>query len=184
MSQPDDVAARLTQELEQKDSDGMYSWSGAGLAVGAAGTARERDGIDIVQAQINRRLFSEHAASDTGSSHRGITRASGSRHATTRDSSFPADEAMLAARQFRRQKDHFSLALEKPPLLSLSSFSCGMCICIYVHIYWFLCTFFRTHRNLLTLAHHPCAHTLPRSALQGQVYFWSLLEWISRHDTL
>ena len=25
----------------------------------------------------------------------------------------------------RRQKDHFSLALQKPPLLSLSSFSCG-----------------------------------------------------------
>lgn len=113
----DDIAARLTRELAQDTINDLFQYTGPGGA-GGAGTGRRRDGIDLVQDQINRRLFSNgDTTSDVGSAQRSKTHAAAARAVD--------DAAMQAARQFRRQKDHFSLALEKAPLLSLSSFSCG-----------------------------------------------------------
>jgi len=113
----DDIAARLTDELVQDTTNDLFQYTGRGGA-GGAEAGRRRDGIDLVQDQINRRLFSNgDTTSDIGSAQRSKTHVAAAGAAD--------DAAMRAARQFRRQKDHFSLALEKAPLLSLSSFSCG-----------------------------------------------------------
>jgi len=148
--QSDDMAARLTQELELGASNDLYIYAGAeadahgGSEVGTARRAgpRQRDGIDVAQDLINRRLFSADAASDTSSARHGHQQTG---YTTSSNLNVSTDETMLAARQFRRQKDHFSLALEKPPLLSLSSFSCGTCsyaqadVCMYTCVWWWMC---------------------------------------------
>jgi acyl-CoA-binding protein len=62
-----------------------------------ASLKRDRDGLADIQNRINRRLFGDSASTASG------------------------EEPVRR----RRPLDRFSLALEQPPLLSLSSFSCG-----------------------------------------------------------
>eukprot|EP00605_Chrysophyceae_sp_TOSAG23-4_P000416 GSChrysophyteH1.ASY1.ANO1.472.1 assembled CDS len=75
---------------------------------------RPRDEIDEVKNRINRRLFK----SSHGSPERRAA-AGGGNHE-------------LVRKLPRQQRDHFSLALQKAPLLSLSSFSCGASVLLEI----------------------------------------------------
>lgn len=91
----EDIAARLTHEAEAADENSSLEQH----------LRRDRDQIDDVQNRINRRLFGDTAST---SSEQGV-----------------GGDIALAGRSQRRSRNRFSLALEMPPLVSLSSFSCG-----------------------------------------------------------